>query len=412
MSKTKWAPARGFPWGQSKALSILVLLLPVFVSLLFPSGCASPGEPSERMPPTPLAITDLTAVQAGNDVILTFTLPKETVDHRELKQPLAIEIYRDLETTPPSSTASAPRSTASGSSSPFLTIPPAMVDQYVVRGQVRYADSITAGDFANSAAKFARYVVRTRASTKKASLDSNPASLRIYPTPEPIEDLKVEVAHFGITLTWARPQKTLTGSQPPIAGYRIYRGESEASEGSSAVNSATNVADDTVAKLKSPLLKIGESDSPTFQDTHFEFGKTYVYSIRSVAQYDDAKLESADSKLAEVTPRDVFAPATPQGLVAVMVPAQAGVPAHIELSWAFNPETDIAGYCVYRSEQPNSTGTRLNTELLLTPVFRDMNTVPGRHYLYKITAVDRAGNESPASAAVSGGVSAESQATP
>jgi len=222
----------------------------------------------------------------------------------------------------------------------------------------------------------------------------------------------MEVTHFGITLAWTAPQTTLTGSHPTIAGYRVYRGESEASAGNSIVNAATDVADDTVAKLKSPLLKIGESDSPGFQDSHFDFGMTYVYSVRSVAQYDDTKVESADSKLVEVTPRDIFPPTAPQGLVAVMVPAQAGVPAHIELSWAVNPETDIAGYYVYRSEQANSSGTRLNTELLLTPVFRDMNTVPGRHYLYTITAVDRAGNESPASAAVSGGVSAESQATP
>lgn len=287
-----------------------------------------------------------------------------------------------------------------------------MVDQYAVRGQVRYADSITAEDFANNAAKLVRYMVRTRASAKKTSPDSNAASLRIYPAPDSIEDMKVEVAHFRIALHWSAPQKTLTGSVPVIAGYRIYRGESETNVANSTVNSATDVAGDTVAKMKSPLLKIGESDSPSFQDTHFEFDKTYVYSIRSVAQYDDAKIESADSKLVEVTPRDIFTPTAPQGLVAVLVPAQGDVPAHIELSWAVNPETDIAGYNIYRSEEANSRGTRLNIELLLTPVFRDMNTVPGRHYLYTITAVDRAGNESPSSVAVSGGVSAESQATP
>jgi predicted phage tail protein len=222
----------------------------------------------------------------------------------------------------------------------------------------------------------------------------------------------LEVAHSGISLAWPPPQKTLTGSVPVIADYRIYRGESGASAGGSSVNSASVFAPDEAARLKSPLLKIGESEFPSFQDTQFEFGKTYVYSVRSVARYGDARVESADSKLVEVTPRDVFPPAAPQGLVAVMVPAQDDVPAHIELSWAVNPETDIAGYNVYRSEQANFSGTRLNTELLLAPSFRDMNTVPGRHYLYTITAVDRAGNESPASASVSGGVPAESQATP
>ena len=53
-------------------------------------------------------------------------------------------------------------------------------------------------------------------------------------------------------------------------------------------------------------------------------------------------------------------------------------------------------------------GTRLNPELLLTPAFRDMNAVPGHRYFYTVTAVDRSGNESPASAAASGDVPAES----
>jgi hypothetical protein len=412
MLKTKWAPARGFSRGLSNAHSVFFLLLSIVVFPFFQCGCASPGEPLERKPPTPLAITDLAAEQSGDDVVLTFTVPKETVEHRELKQALAIEIYRDFEAAPASGAASAPRSDAAGSPTLLVTIPPAMVNQYAVRGKIRYADSITAEDFANNAARIVRYVVRTRASAKKSSADSNAASLRIYPAPDPIEDLTVGVANFGIALTWTPPQKTLTGSQPPIVGYRIYRGESETNGGSSNANSATAVTADAAAKLISPLLKIGENESPSFQDTHFEFGKTYVYSVRSFAQYGDAKLESADSKLVEITPRDIFPPTAPQGLVAVLVPAQGNVPAHIELSWAVNPETDVAGYNVYRSEQANSSGTRLNTELLLTPVFRDMNTVPGRHYLYTITAVDRAGNESRASAAVSGGVSAESQATP
>jgi fibronectin type 3 domain-containing protein len=55
---------------------------------------------------------------------------------------------------------------------------------------------------------------------------------------------------------------------------------------------------------------------------------------------------------------------------------------------------------------------RVNTELLLTPAFRDMNAVPGRRYFYSVTAVDRSGNESPVSAAASGAVPAESPTTP
>ncbi|HXU19091.1 MAG TPA: hypothetical protein VN788_00755, partial [Verrucomicrobiae bacterium] len=55
---------------------------------------------------------------------------------------------------------------------------------------------------------------------------------------------------------------------------------------------------------------------------------------------------------------------------------------------------------------------RLNTELLLTPAFRDMNVLSGHVYSYTVTAVDSSGNESGSSAAVSGNVPAERSLTP
>src|SRR5277367_3665725 len=70
--------------------AFLIVLFSVSIS----TGCASPGEPLERKPPAPTAVTDLAAEQSGNDVLLTFTLPKETVDHRALDQAPVIEIYR------------------------------------------------------------------------------------------------------------------------------------------------------------------------------------------------------------------------------------------------------------------------------------------------------------------------------
>jgi hypothetical protein len=141
-------------------------------------------------------------------------------------------------------------------------------------------------------------------------------------------------------------------------------------------------------------------------------GKTYAYFVRSVVQYPGKTLESADSNPYVLTVVDTSAPSAPQGLIAVLVPAQGGTPAHIDLSWGIISETDVAGYYVYRSEQVGVLGTRLNAELLLTPAFRDLNAVPGRRYFYRVTAVDRSGNESPPSEAASDGVPAEDQSTP
>jgi hypothetical protein len=376
--------------------------LSFFLFSLLLGGCAAPAEPLERRAPVPKAVSDLVAVQAGNDIVLRFTPPKETVDRRPLKQLPAIEIYRMIR---PVGSATPVAPSVSPAPRLILTIPPAMVDQYSDQGHIRAVDSLKAEDFQPDEEEVAEYSVRTRASTKKESADSNFVMLRIYPAADPITDLKVETTHSGILLTWTPPQKTLVGSAPTIAKYDVYRSELDTA-GTPAANDVENL------KQNTPLLEIGESEATTYRDTLAVLGKTYLYSVRGVVRYPNGVIESGDSNLARMKPSDVFPPAAPQGLVVVFVPPVGGAPAHIELSWAINSETDVAGYNVYRSDQEDSPGTSLNPELLLTPAFRDMNAVPGRRYLYTVTAVDRSGNESPASAAAPGGVPAENQPAP
>jgi hypothetical protein len=287
-----------------------------------------------------------------------------------------------------------------------VTIPAAMVDRYSDHGRIRYVDTLRGDDFANHPGSIALYPVRTRASQKKDSANSNPADLRVYPAFDAIADLRAETTHDAIVLSWTAPSKVPAGPLPAIGGYRIYRGELQTgnASGSAGATSAN-------AKLNSPLVRIGEIDgsSPTFSDQQFDFKKTYAYSVRSIAQYPGEPIESDDSNLVVITPRDTFPPTAPLGLVVVVVPAEEGVAAHTELSWAISPESDIAGYNVYRVEQAGNPGTRLNSQLLLTPAFRDMNVELGHSYSYDVTAVDRSGNESPLSATVSGEVPAEAK---
>jgi hypothetical protein len=376
------------------------------------AGCASPGEPTERKPPVPRAVTDLSVEQSGNDVVLTFALPQQTVDGRLLDQPPSIEIFRDFESS--AAAGSAPPAAANPTLS--LTIPSGMVDRYSNAGHVRLVDPLQASDFEGHPDATLVYVVRTRVSPKRDSLNSNAVSLRLHPAADPIDDLKAEVTPSAVALSWTPPQKTIAGPAPSVKEYRIYRGEMEPPP--PAVSTAlgkTNAAPAARAEGSKPqpaLVKIGETDAPPFSDTQAVFGVAYEYSVRSVVQYADGAIESADSNRVVVTPKDIFPPAAPLGLVVVLVPAQGTTPAHIELSWAISPETDIAGYNVYRSEQADVQGTRQNTELLIAPAFRDMNVQPGRQYSYRVTAVDRSGNESPASEVVSGGVPAEGQPTP
>jgi hypothetical protein len=400
------------PASETRALSVfrLALSFSLLGSLIWLVSCAAPGEPIERKPQVPTAISDLAAQQQGNDVILTFTLPKDTVDHRPLRKTPAIEIYRGFDP---------PAATKTGTQEPLfliLTIPPAMVANYSEKNRIRVINSLDSNDLSPHVGWTASYTVRTRASVKKESADSNHAGVRVYPAPDPIPDLHAEVAHSGIILKWTPPRRTIVGPTPSvdipsIAAYHIYRAET-APELQPSTPPAASGAVSGVPKLKVPLARIGESTEPTFQDKQIEFGKTYVYSVRSLVQYSDVAIESADSNLVLATPRAIFPPEAPQNLTVVLVPAQGENSAYLDLSWAISAETDIAGYNVYRSEQDGVPGRRLNSELLLTPAFRDMNAVPGHQYVYTATAVDRAGNESPASASASGSIPVEGQPRP
>lgn len=396
----------------------------IFLFLVL-GGCGSPGEPIERQPPVPAPISDLSAEQAGNTVVLRFTLPRESLDHRILKEPPDIEIYRGFSGSSPAGKATP----QAASPSLLVTIPSAMVAHYSEQGQIRYTDALKAEDFGQQPEETAIYMVRTRASRKGSSPNSNVAGLRIFPVPEPIQDLKAEIAHSKVELSWTAPQRTPVGPTPPIKAYAIYRalvanapakspaakGTDAQDEQSSAVQQkAPAVAAEThePTQLKPLLIRIAETPSPNYEDSQVQFNSTYTYAIRSVVEDPGGEIESGDSNLVTILVRDVVPPSVPQGLVIVFVPAEARTQAHLDLSWSINPETDVEGYNVYRTEEQDTLGAKLNAELLPTPTYSDMSVVAGHHYFYSVTAVDRAGNESSPSSALAAEVPAETQPKP
>jgi hypothetical protein len=376
-----------------RAPAIFDFLVSIF-AFCFLVGCGAPGEPAERKSPVPVAVTDLAAAQQGDDVILTFTLPKESVEHKPLKQSPAVEIFRAFEPATASANPAAPI-TRSSNAELIVTIPPEMVDHFANRGVFRYVDTLSAENFSQNPGREAVYLVRTRTSVKKVSADSNLVPLPIQPAPDPITDLQAEITREAVVLTWTPPQKTLVGPAPAISAYAIYRAETDEPQPNAAPPAS---APGATAPAPAPLFAhISDLPGPPFRDTQIQVGKRYTYSVRSIAQYDRLRINSADSNFASVTRQDTFPPSAPEGLVAALIPAQGSTPANIDLSWSISPDNDIAGYNIYRSEDAGAARHKLNDALLLTPAFRDMNILPGRHYLYTVTAVNRAGNESPES---------------
>src|SRR6266849_8932545 len=66
----------------------------LFSIILFSAGCGAPGDPVPPSPPVPVAITDLAARQLGDGVLLSFTLPANSVSGNRLPEPPAVEILR------------------------------------------------------------------------------------------------------------------------------------------------------------------------------------------------------------------------------------------------------------------------------------------------------------------------------
>ena len=84
-------------------------------------------------------------------------------------------------------------------------------------------------------------------------------------------------------------------------------------------------------------------------------------------------------------------PSPPSSIVTVSTPGR------ITLFFPKNPESDIAGYDVYRSidpDLPKDQWTKLNKSLLTRTKFIDDKVESGKKYFYYLTATDTEGKRS------------------
>jgi predicted phage tail protein len=189
------------------------------------------------------------------------------------------------------------------------------------------------------------------------------------------------VKEDSITLSWQPPAANIDNSTPVnLLGYNVYRtDESQTEPGSQPLNAA-------------PI------SGTEYADKTFQFGNNYRYIVRAVSLgTGGAQVESLNSNAVVVTPLDTFAPAAPERpSVAAPEPSSA----RLAIFFAANKETDIAGYNIYRSTDPDlpkQSWTKLNQALLTRTTYQDDKVETGKTYYYYIVAVDKAGNVSPPS---------------
>ena len=362
-------------------LSSLTISVLLFSSIVLAGGCGAPGEPLPPAPPTPIAITDLAVGQAGDAVQLSFTMPNKSTLGEKLKEVPTLEVLRG---------SLKPDGTLDEKSFRVVdTVPGSLINTYIQKGKVEFPDAISPQELKTHAGETVLYRVRTYVSPRKISPNSPSVSLKLYPVPAPISSVGVELTENAIDLRWQPPTHTSAGEPlGAVPEYHVYRGELDPAT-AEAVK-----AEPRGGPWKAPLLQIATTTLAEYHDVGFDYGKTYAYAVRSVVQVQGIALESSDSPLVVLTPRDTFPPAAPQSLVLAVLPGATDEGKVVDLSWSINLETDLAGYRVYRSEQEGTKGELLTKELLPTPAYRDTSVHNGQKYWYSVTAVDKAGNES------------------
>ena len=384
-TRHSWAsPARAAAFRISSfefRVSILGFLTTVIVLI----GCGTPGDPVAPSPPVPVAIADLSAHQVGDGVALNFSLPSKTVRGERLQQAPAIEILRG-ELKP--------------DGSPNLkslrvveTIPGELAAKYQAsEDHTQIVTPIAPAENRSASGFDAIFAVRTRASRKRASADSNAVKIHIYPAPAPVGQIQSHLTESAIDLTWQPVTQTAAGDAISITEYRVYRGELDPK----LYDPQITGSDVLHERFNAPIALLGRSNDPRYTDKRFDFGKIYAYIVRSFTTAGDRELESSDSQPLVIQPTDIFPPSTPQDLVAAAVENPQTTPASVEidLSWSINTEQDLAGYHVYRSETEGQKGLLLTQDLLLSPAYRDTSVAFGHQYWYSVTAVDLSGNES------------------
>lgn len=232
---------------------------------------------------------------------------------------------------------------------------------------------------------------------------SNSAGVALVPTIAPLDSFSAQATAQGVMISWQCPERS-----GAIAGvnylFRIYR---RPAEGGPDARIAELNANKCVGRPESESPSIQEEKQAeagtSFLDQTIVWESTYLYrgtvvSVLATKGGPSVEVEGDDTPKVTVFAHDIFPPAVPTGLQAVF--SGPGQQPFIDLIWAPVTDADLAGYNVYRREE-GAEPMKLNSGLVATPAFRDMQVVSGKTYFYSVSAVDQRGNESARSAEAS-----------
>jgi len=338
------------------------------------SGCGTPAAP---MPPSlnlPDRVTDLAAVRAGNQVALTWTMPRKNTDKLLLKADVTVRVCRQLSTS---------------------GCDPAGAEFLLTAGaDATFTDTLPTPLYAGAPRPLSYFVELKNRNGRSAGL-SNAAVVLAGEAPVPVTGLTAEVRKSGVVLRWTpgsqgqaiRLQRKLLNPPPAKPKEGLLAPPPEPVEQSLLVEAAAGRPPDRAL------------------DKDIRFGQTYEYRAQRVARVplngQTIELAGEFSPPIRVDAQDIFPPAVPLGLAAVATAQGNGAETAIDLSWQPGTEANLAGYAVYRREGSGTVQRISPPQPVVGPAFHDTQVQPGHTYTYAVAAIDQLGHESARSAEAS-----------
>jgi hypothetical protein len=342
------------------------------------AGCGNPRPPEPPELELPKTVRDLRAVRKGDHVSLSWTVPTKTVEAQTIRYLGSTRICRTLAAMQECGNS------VGESPAPDLAVLLA-ASRNATPQSARYVDSLPTAQLSPTA-NFT-YAVEVLNDNQRSAGLSNQVSVSAAPTLPAPSGFQGQLTADGVVLSW---NKALIATEMPGLQhfYRIYRRQ---------------------AKGQDALIANLPMATTQFVDRGFEWEKAYQYRLDVVTVVNGQQaehcaesgpaencaeavsVEGNDTPEIEVIAHDVFPPATPSGLEAVF--SENGPQKFIDLVWSPNAETDLAGYNVFRHEE-GAEAVRINSQMVKTPAYRDLNVQAGKKYFYSVSAVDGRGNQS------------------
>ena len=328
------------------------------------------------MPPSlnlPDRVANLTATRIGNQVALTWTMPRRNTDKLFLKSDVDVRICRK----------EAGASTCSAAGTDLVLAPG-------VQGS--FSETLPQTLSAGSPRPLS-YFVELKNHNGRSVGQSNAAQVVAGEAPIPVEGLVAEVRKEGILLHW-----TPAAGETSATAVRLHRTLLTKAE----VKPHPGLLEPEPEPAERNLLVEVGSRSGHALDKEIRFGQVYEYRAQRVVRVAvDGQTEELAGPLSapvQVEARDIFPPAVPTGLAAVASAGENGSETAIDLSWQPVTENDLAGYAVYRREGEGEWQRISSAQPQVPPAFHDPQVQPGHTYRYAVTAIDQGGHQSARSA--------------